>query len=303
MSAVGIDIGGTRIKAGRVSPAGDVTDPRVVDTPQRADDIVQAVASLIGQYQSEHAVSQLGVAVAAFLTVQRDRIELSPNIDWQDRPLRQELSHLTGSPVVLENDANAAGYAEARLGAGRGASPMVMFTLGTGVGGAVVIDGEILIGSRGLAGELGHLIVEPGGAVCGCGQRGCLETVSSGTAMMNHLRLEHGVQVESPEQLAETLSGSSELLESVVERVAWGLVQGVLQVHAVIDPAVVVIGGGVAERLGERLIDAVDRERGKVCRDRRSEAFPEIRLAQVGNQAGVVGAALLAMTQPQEADQ
>ncbi len=303
MSAVGIDIGGTRIKAGRVSPAGDVTEPRVVDTPQHADDIVQAVASLIGQYQADHSVSQVGVAVAAFLDVRRDRIELSPNIDWQDRPLRQELAHLTGCPVVLENDANAAGFAEARLGAGQNANPMVMFTLGTGVGGAVVIDGEVLIGSRGLAGELGHLIVEPGGAVCGCGQRGCLETVSSGTAMMNHLRLEHGVQVESPEHLAETLSGSSELLESVVERVAWGLVQGVLQVHAVIDPAVVVIGGGVAERLGERLIDAVDVEREKVSRDRRSEAFPEIRLAQVGNQAGVVGAALLAMTQTHEADQ
>jgi len=295
MNAVGIDIGGTRIKAGLVSASGDVVDSRVVDTPRRADDIVQAVASLVGQYQSEHMVSQVGVAVAAFLNAGRDRIELSPNIDWQDRPLRDELSERIGCPVVLENDANAAGYAEARLGAGRSASPMIMFTLGTGVGGAVVIDGEILIGSRGLAGELGHLIVEPGGAVCGCGQRGCLETVSSGTAMMNYLSLEHGVHVESPEGLADALAGSIELVESVVQRVAWGIVQGVLQVHAVVDPAVVVIGGGVAERLGERLIDAVNSERETVRRERRSQVFPELRLAQVGNQAGVVGAALLAM--------
>lgn len=295
---MGIDIGGTRIKAGRVSPAGDVTDARIVDTPRHADDIVQAVASLIGQFQKEHPVSQVGVAVAAFLDAERGRIELSPNIDWHDRPLRDELSRQIGCPVVLENDANAAGYAEARLGAGIDASPMVMLTLGTGVGGAVVIDGEILIGSRGLAGELGHLVVEPGGAVCGCGQSGCLETVSSGTAMMNHLRLNHDIQVETPEQLAEVLSTSSELVESVVRRVAWGIVQGVLQVHAVVDPAVVVIGGGVAERLGERLLDAVNREREMVCRDRRSHAFPTIRLAQVGNQAGVVGAGLLAMTQP-----
>ena len=303
MSAVGIDIGGTRIKAGRVSLAGDITEPRVVDTPQHADDIVQAVASLIGQYQADHSVSQVGVAVAAFLDVRRERIELSPNIDWQDRPLRDELSQLVGCPVVLENDANAAGFAEARLGAGQNASPMVMFTLGTGVGGAVVIDGEVLIGSRGLAGELGHLIVEPGGAVCGCGQRGCLETVSSGTAMMRHLGLEHGVQVDSPEGLAEALAGSSELFESVVKRVAWGIVQGIVQVHAVVDPAVVVIGGGVAERLGERLIEAVDREREAVCRERRSQAFPEIRLAQVGNQAGVVGAGLLAMAKSEEVAQ
>lgn len=101
---MGIDIGGTRIKAGLVSASGDVVDSRVVDTPRRADHIVQAVASLVGRYQSEHMVSQVGVAVAAFLNAGRDRIELSPNIDWQDRPLRDELSERIGCPVVLEND-------------------------------------------------------------------------------------------------------------------------------------------------------------------------------------------------------
>jgi len=297
MSTVGIDIGGTRIKAGRVTSSGDVTDPRVLDTPRNADDIVQAVATLVTQYQADDTVSQLGVAVAAFLDAGRQRIELSPNIDWQDRPLRAELSTMVGCPVVLENDANAAGYAEARLGAGRGQSPMVMFTLGTGVGGAVVIDGEILIGWGGLAGELGHLIVEPGGALCGCGQRGCLETVSSGTSMMNHLRTEHGVEVDTPEQLADALTLSGELAHSTIQRVAWGIVQGVVQVHAVVDPAVVVLGGGVAERLGARLLDAVGREQELVRRERRSQVFPELRLAEVGNQAGVVGAGLLAMAQ------
>ena len=301
MSAVGIDIGGTRIKAGRVSATGVVTNPRAVDTPVHADDIVQAVAALVSEYRAEQDISRVGVAVAAFLDANRERIELSPNIDWEDRPLRDELARLIERPVVVENDANAAGYAEAQLGAGRDASPMVMLTLGTGVGGAVLIDGELLIGARGLAGELGHVVVEPGGALCGCGQRGCIETVSSATAMVNYLRSEHGIELTRPHELEQVLAGSSDLLDAVLERMAWGIVRGIIQIHAVVDPAVVVIGGGVAERLGSRLTDALSRECQRVLVDRRSHAFPEIRLAQVGNHAGVVGAGLLAMTSGQGA--
>jgi glucokinase len=178
-----------------------------------------------------------------------------------------------------------------------------MLTLGTGVGGAVVVDGRPLVGARGVAGELGHVIVEPGGAQCGCGQQGCLETVSSGTAISAHVSTLTGTAVTDPSELEQVLASDTSVREAVLARVARGLIQGIVQIQAVVDPEVLVLGGGVAEKLGDVLVDAVRVAKSELLVGRRSRAFPEIRLAQLGNEAGVLGAALLAADQAPVAPQ
>ena len=303
MYALGVDLGGTRIKSGVVDADGVVHAFGSVATPGHPDDIVEAVAQSVARLRGDYEISQVGVAVAAFLDPTRAHIELSPNIDWADRPLRQELGDRLGLPVVLENDANAAGYAEAIRGAGQGAHPVVMLTLGTGVGGAVVVDSRPLVGARGVAGELGHVIVEPGGVQCGCGQQGCLETVSSGTAMSAHVSTLTGTAVTDATQLEQVLASDRSVREAVLARVARGLIQGMVQIQAVVDPEVLVLGGGVAEKLGDVLMEAVHVAQSELLVGRRSRAFPEIRLAQLGNEAGVLGAALLAADQAPEAPQ
>ncbi len=303
MYALGVDLGGTRIKSGVVDADGVVHAFGSVATPGHPDDIVEAVAQSVARLRGDYEVSQVGVAVAAFLDPTRAHIELSPNIDWADRPLRQELGDRLGLPVVLENDANAAGYAEAIRGAGQGAHPVVMLTLGTGVGGAVVVDSRPLVGARGVAGELGHVIVEPGGVQCGCGQQGCLETVSSGTAMSAHVSTLTGTAVTDATQLEQVLASDRSVREAVLARVARGLIQGMVQIQAVVDPEVLVLGGGVAEKLGDVLMEAVHVAQSELLVGRRSRAFPEIRLAQLGNEAGVLGAALLAADQAPVAPQ
>lgn len=291
VQSLGIDIGGTSIKAGIVGPEGVVGDIREVPTPSDPDDIIDATLALAKSFPVQRAA---GVAVAAFLDPSREHVEFSPNIAWEGRPLRQELEQGLQLPVVLENDANAAGFGEYLLGAGRNAPSMVMLTLGTGVGGAVILDGNLLSGARGVAGELGHLVVNPGGAVCGCGQRGCVETVSSGTALMTMAAHALGIDIHSPQALEEALAKTPEVKETLLKTMAEGIIGALLHIQAVVDPAISVIGGGVTQRLGSDLFVALDRAQHDRLEARRSVAFPHIVVAQLGNSAGIIGAGLLA---------
>lgn len=282
-----------------MNPDGTTGDVYTVTTPREASDIVSAVVDCVKHVGSSDTV---GVAVAAFLDVSRETVLMSPNIDWGDRRLRHELAERLGRRVVLENDANAAGWAEFCVGAGRGTSSMVMLTLGTGVGGAVVVNDTVLAGSRGIAGELGHIIVEPGGVVCGCGQRGCVETVSSGRAMMRMAAEATGVRVDTPAALDAILADNAPLRASILERVADGLLRAIVNIHAVVDPDVVVVGGGVADRVGPALTEELERLASTVLAGRRSGDFPPLVLASLGNRAGIVGAGLLAVNAPASGD-
>ena len=289
--SVGVDIGGTTIKAARITDGGQLEDPLTRPTPTQPDELVDEVVGLLEHYPPELPA---GVAVAAFLDSPRRNVVMSPNISWSNRPLAAELEQRSGRAVYLENDANAAGWAEFCAGAGKGAHSMVMLTLGTGVGGAVIIGDRLIDGSRGLAAELGHIVVEPGGRVCGCGQRGCVETVSSGTAMMRAVAEASGHAIDSPDALESELAADPGLRRVVVDAAAQGIVLALVNLQAVLDPEVAVIGGGVADRLGQELMDSLVRAHRELVSSRRSTAFPEFRQAQMGNQAGMVGAGLLA---------
>jgi glucokinase len=272
--------------------------------------MVEAIASVINQLTSGQRVIGVGVAAAGFLSADREIMFHSPNIAaWRNEPLKSRLQDKTSFPVLLENDANAAGWAEFRFGAGRNVSSMIMLTIGTGVGGAVVTEGQLLKGGFGIGGELGHVMLVPGGRACGCGLNGCLETYASGTALLQAAR----DLADSADPLGESLrklnsdSGDltgEQLYQAIMEDDpgALGLISELgknlgIAIGSVfvpvLDPELVVVGGGVSA-VGERLLDPM---RAGYSKSLPAKGYrPELTIvkAQFLNQAGLIGAADLA---------
>jgi glucokinase len=231
-----------------------------------------------------------------------------PNLPGFERvPLGALLGERLGLPVRLDNDANAAGLGEARFGAGQGASPLVYLTVSTGIGGAILIGGELLRGAAGAAGELGHLVIQPHGPRCGCGGEGCLEAVASGTAIAREARL--GLVRGEPSLLSKGLGNdlpglsAKEVAEAAAQGDAFSLAVldhaftllglGVAGLVNALNPARVVVGGGLAA-LGDRLLDPI---RAGILRHSNKVAAQSVTVVQaaLGRNAGVVGAAALAM--------
>lgn len=308
MLGVGIDIGGTKIAGGVVDTDGRILDHLRVATPPDTDALAQAVADMVAELASRHDVHAVGVAAAGYIDRTRSIMLHAPNIDWHNEPLRERFEALIGRAVTLENDANAAGWGEYRFGAGRGSTDMVMVTLGTGVGGAVITDGNLLIGANGSAAELGHVRFVRGGRPCGCGQSGCLEQYASGRALQRELsdiagdggigkrvaahRNDAGIVPGA--DLALLLDEGDEGALEAVRRVATALGEACGAFQAVLDPDLFVIGGGVAE-LGDALLEPT-----RLAYDTSLPGFgerPAARFvtASLGNDAGLVGVADLAV--------
>ena len=294
MFSVGIDVGGTGIKGVRLDDDGVIVD-QVADQTT-AGDPDTLVATIISQARSLGVSPEvpLGVAVAAFLDPERQIVQFSPNISWRNRALARELGDALGVSPTLENDANAACYGEYRQGAGRGASALAMLTLGTGVGGAVMESGRLLVGSYGAGGELGHMPVVSNGLVCGCGLSGCVETVASGTAIVARVREYSGRPGATADEVTELLRTDSSLRDSVFSDVADAVAQAVVTLRAVSNPDIVVIGGGVMDRSGSLLLDVISQRVNDRLAGALFDATPRVVAAILGNQAGGIGAALLA---------
>ena len=185
MLSIGVDIGGTKIAAGVVDEDGGIIAATTRSTPATDAELIEAgVADAVAELRAEHEVVGVGVGAAGFVSADRRTVRFAANLAWRQRPLADELERLTGLPVVVENDANAAGWAEYRFGAATEAKHMLMVTLGTGLGGAIVLDGQLIRGGDGFAGEVAHMIAVPDGQWCGCGRKGCLEQYTSGTALV-----------------------------------------------------------------------------------------------------------------------
>lgn len=307
MLNVGIDIGGTKIAGGVVAADGAIVERLRVPTPADTGALADAVAAMVQELASRHEVHAVGVAAAGFIDRTRSIMLHAPNIDWRNAPLRAQFEAQIGRPVTLENDANAAGWGEYRFGAGRGSRDMVMITLGTGVGGAIVGDGSLLIGANGSAAELGHLRFVRNGRACGCGQNGCLEQYASGRALQREIaeiagaggigaglaenRSADGI-VHGP-ALRRLLDDEDAGALEAVRRVATALGEACGAFQAVLDPELFVIGGGVAE-LGETLLEPT-----RIAYETSLPGFGERPTARfvpalLGNDAGLVGVADLA---------
>ena len=297
MYTCGIDIGGTKIAAGLVSAEGELSQR--IERPTNPSDpqaIIDTVVEMVAELDGDHVARAVGVAAAAFLDRTRDRVYFAPNIAWSDFPLQDVLEQRLLRPVTLENDANAAGWAEFQFGAAKHAHSMVMLTMGTGVGGAIVEDGRLLIGGFGAAGELGHIIIEPNGLLCGCGNRGCLEQYASGTALMREARSDLKRPELTSEEMTDLLAAGDSAAIAVLHRVCDAMGRGITSLVAVTDPEVVVIGGGVAKAgslVSDPITESFRRHYGAY--DRRP--VPRIVVATMGNSAGVIGAADLARLQ------
>jgi glucokinase len=306
----GIDVGGTKIAAGVVDEDGTVVEKLRVESPAAdVEEIEDAIAGLVTELAARHEITGVGVGAAGYVDRSRATVLFAPNLAWRDVPLKAELEKRVEVPVVIENDANAAAWGEFRFGAGHDVDDLLLVTLGTGVGGGLVVDGELYRGGFGVAAEIGHLRLVPGGVRCGCGKRGCLEQYASGSALVRDVRDLAAGQSTGSDSLLERAGGRVEEIDGpmitraaeegdgfALERLAslgdW-LGQGIASLVTVLDPQVVAVGGGLSE--ADELVLAPAREsfaRHLPGGDHRPLA--EIRKATLGNDAGLVGAADLA---------
>ena len=317
--AIGIDVGGTKVAAGVVDEDGQIIAKLKRSTPAASparteQAIADAVTELLGRHQDK--VTAIGIGAAGFVDSARATILFAPNLAWRDEPLKQRVEERLGREVLVENDANASAWAEARFGAARGYRDLMLVALGTGIGAAILIGGELYRGRWGMAGEPGHIRVVPDGRLCGCGNRGCWEQYCSGNALVAEAREFARRTPEGAIRLLQLGGGVPEGISGpVITRAAtegdpaalrcfqivggW-LGQGLADLAAILDPACFVIGGGVSEA-GDLLLDPARAafERALTGRGRRPVA--EIRVAQLGEDAGIVGAADLARVSSQAA--
>ena len=315
MQAIGIDIGGTKIAGGVVDELGVVERlERVPTDAADPDALAGAVAEMVRDLAAGRELP-VGVAAAGFIDAGRSVVYYAPNIRWRNEPLRQRLEDRLALPVVVENDANAAGWAEFRFGAGRLVSDMVMLTVGTGVGGAIIAEDRLLRGGFGVAGELGHLRVVPSGLPCGCGARGCIEQYGSGRALQRMAteiadgggigtdlaaaRRDNGGVLDGPVIARLVADGDPGALAALRQLGGW-LGQACASLSVVLDPQLIVIGGGVASS-GEHLLGPVRQAYLDHLPARGYHPEPVFAVAELGNDAGVVGAADLARLHGDEA--
>jgi glucokinase len=311
MHAVGIDIGGTKIAGALVDDAGNILDEVRVKSPiEDSDLMVDAIVQVIDQLTEKQSVIGVGVAAAGFLSYDREVIYHAPNIKaWRNEPLKARIEQKTSYPVILENDANAAGWAEFRFGAGKEIQSMIMLTIGTGVGGAVISEGKLLKGGFGIGAELGHVLAIPNGKLCGCGLNGCLESYASGTALLSAARELASSNDPLGKRLSElqaqegTLSGE-QVYQAIMEddagalklitELGFHLGRAIGSVFVpVLDPELAVIGGGVSA-VGEKLLAPI---RQAFQESIPAKGYrPELTIAKASylNQAGLIGAADLA---------
>ncbi|MCW2750931.1 MAG: glucokinase [Aeromicrobium sp.] len=311
--AIGVDIGGTKIAAGQVSDSGKILDRSNEPTPDDSTKIPSVVADLVERLVGDEKAAGIGIGAAGFVGDDRATVRFAPNIDWREEPLADHVRSLVDLPVVVENDANAAAWGEFRFGAGEDTDDLLLVTIGTGIGGGIVHKGQLFRGGFGVAAEIGHMRIVPDGILCGCGQHGCFEQYASGSALVRDARERVANGDDHTAALAALADGdpsritgpgitklaqqgdplSLELLSDVGRWIG----EGIAVLAAILDPSVIAIGGGVAAA-GDLLLPTVVEafETHLPARAHRPEA--SVRLAALGNEAGIIGAADLARVEP-----
>ena len=308
---IGIDVGGTKVLGGIVDENGRVIATARKDTPRQGGSaLTQAIADIAQELMQGHDVESVGVSAAGFVSSDRKTMLATPNIaDWNGVNLDAELTKLIGLDVIIENDANAAAWGEAKFGAGRNQAHMMMLTVGTGIGGGVVVNGALYRGAFGIAAEFGHMRVVPDGHLCGCGARGCFEQYASGNALLRHAREAISASPEIARNLLSRGDGTVEGLtgKAITEAARDGdpvalaafnttgqwLGAGIATLSVILDPACVVIGGGVIDA-GEILLKPTREALERTMPFAGKHPYPAIIAAELGNEAGLVGVADLA---------
>ncbi|MHA6759317.1 ROK family glucokinase [Streptacidiphilus sp. PAMC 29251] len=306
---IGVDVGGTKIAAGVVDENGRILARTRVPTPADPQWAVGAIADAVKELRAQHEVVAVGVGAPGYIDRERSTVIMAPNINWENEPLKARIEDLVHLPTVIENDANAAAWGEFRFGAAVRHNDMIMITVGTGIGGGIVLDGRMYRGSFGVAGEIGHLNMVPDGIPCGCGSKGCWEQYASGRALRRYGRERAATEgvlgkrlLELNEGIADTITGSQiteaaeegdPLALEVYDELADWLGRGMSDLASLFDPAVFVLGGGVSDS-GNLLLDPVAKAFEKHLIGGVHRPRAEVVLASLGSAAGISGAADLA---------
>ena len=305
MNAAGVDVGGTKIAAAVVSPAGELLAEARHPTPHSSEKLVEAIVRAIGEVVEGQVVAGACLAVPGFVLARENKVVVSPNLRAiEGIPLEERIGPRIGLPLAIENDASAAAWGEFRFGAGSEVENLVFLTLGTGIGGGIISHGVLLRGAQGAGGELGHVTLDPDGPACACGNRGCLEALASGTAIGRRAR---EVAVEKPDSALGRIASRRKLLgEDVTELARQGdgaalsvlgetgrwLGVGLAGFVNTFNPEVVAVGGGAMEA-GEYILEPARRELHLRARSP-SRDLAVVQAATLGPKSGALGAAALA---------
>jgi len=308
--AIGVDVGGTKVAAGVVDPAGKIIErirrPTPAGSPSGTE---QAIVEVVTELRDRHDVVAVGIGAAGFVDETRSVVMFAPNLAWRDEPVKHRVEERLGCPVMVDNDANAAAWAEARFGAAQDHDHVLLIAVGTGIGAGLVLDGRLYRGRWGAAGEPGHYRVVPDGRLCGCGNRGCWEQYVSGNALVAEARefarrtpgaaarlLQLGggsvEGIDGPTVTRAAMEGDTAALRCF-EIIGHWLGTGLADLAAILDPGCFVIGGGVSEA-GDLLIGPARAAFANGLTGAAYRPLAEIRLAELGTDAGLIGAADLA---------
>src|ERR1700760_588177 len=261
---IGVDVGGTKAAAGVVDANGRILEKVKRSTPAASPDrTAQVIADVVTELASAHDVNAVGLGAAGFIDETRSTVLFAPNLAWRNEPLRESVQERVGLPVFVENDADSGLWAEARFGAARGYQDVIMISVGTGIGAAILINGDLYPGRYGIAGEPGHYRVVPDGRLCGCGNRGCWEQYCSGNALAAEARELARRTPSAAIRLLQLGGGTPEGISGPVitqaategdpgalrcfQIIGSWLGAGLADLAAILDPGCFVIGGGVSE--------------------------------------------------------
>ena len=307
-TAIGVDAGGTKTNALRVTADGAVLARASRPTP--ADDVGSIFATIVEAVREvlDDPVRAIGIGAAGMVWSDTGVLVSAPNLAWRNAPLVAQLQDAFGLPVTADNDCTAAAWAEHRLGAGLGVDHLLYIGVGTGLGGGFVFGDRVYRGAHGFAAEIGHVVVEPDGALCGCGNRGCWETVASGTtitrdgriAITRHAHSMIGELADGDEErvtgalVTEAARRGDATARGILAEVGHRLGVGIAGLVNVLDPQVVVVGGGAAEA-GDLLLEPARAAYRGTVEGRTDRPDVPILAGSLGPDAAAIGAALLAL--------
>jgi len=306
---IGVDIGGTKIAAGVVDEGGRILETSKVSTPSTAEGVIDAIADAVRTVSAGHEIEAVGIGAAGYVDDKRATVLFAPNIDWRNEALKDKVEQRVHLPVVVENDANAAAWGEYRFGAGQGHDDVVCITLGTGLGGGIIIGGKLHRGRFGVAAEFGHIRVVPDGLLCGCGSQGCWEQYASGRALVRYARQRAAATPENATILLAQGDGTPGAIEgrhvsqaarqgcpvaidSFRELARWAGA-GLADLASILDPSAFIVGGGVSDE-GDLVLDPIRKSYRRWLVGSRWRPRAQVLAAQLGGDAGLVGAADLA---------
>ena len=312
--AVGVDLGGTKIEAALVDAAGHIVETQRTPTEAKhgPDHVVETIISLVRAHYLRRAgrpVGAVGIGVAGQVDPESGVVHRAPNLDWRDFPIRERLETALQLPVGVLNDVQAITYGECRRGVGRGIKNLVCLFAGTGVGGGIVIGGELVRGTSGNAGEFGHMTIEREGLPCTCGNRGCIETFVGGWAIAEQarrrvkaepgpgaalLRLAGGkIEEISAALVGRSAAQGDALAQAIVEETGAALGVALAAVANALNPELIILGGGVIEGM-PGLVEIAERELGRRALAAALKSLRVVR-SYLGADAGVIGSALFAL--------